>query len=42
YSLINIWYQKNQLGQLKLKTFMRTFAEKTGINCEERKITNQA
>ncbi|CAG8730864.1 8200_t:CDS:2, partial [Gigaspora rosea] len=35
YSSINIWYQKNRLGQLKLKTFLRTLAEKIGINYYE-------
>ncbi|CAG8770117.1 10794_t:CDS:2, partial [Gigaspora rosea] len=42
YSSIKVWCKKIQFGQLKLKIFMRVLAEKTGINCEDRKITNQA
>ncbi|CAG8606295.1 13976_t:CDS:2, partial [Racocetra fulgida] len=39
---VNIWYQTKQLEEHKINSFMRILAEKTGINCEGCKITNQA
>ncbi|KAF0495077.1 zinc finger mym-type protein 2-like [Gigaspora margarita] len=41
YLSIKVWYKKTQLGQLKLKTFIKVLTVKTGISCEDRKITNQ-
>ncbi|KAF0541173.1 zinc finger mym-type protein 2-like [Gigaspora margarita] len=38
YSLIKVWYKKTQLGQLKLKTFMKVLAKKTDIGANDYKV----
>ncbi|KAF0518632.1 zinc finger mym-type protein 2-like [Gigaspora margarita] len=39
YSSIKVWYKKTQLGQLKLKSFMKVLAEKTDIGANDYEVS---